>query len=541
MCSKSFAQTKYEWWFWGSNSNYMLGIGNNPSGFVYPTKSNYSLNINKVFAAAFHTYAIDSNSNLYSWGGNGIIGTLGLNSNKMYFDSPQKVENDNDWLKISSNDEHTIGLKKDKTLWAWGRNTIGQLGTGNYQSQIIPKMVNSLKIWKDISTGWQHSIALKNDSSIWIWGNNTFGELGLGLDSFNFNIPHKIDLNKWIKICAAANTSFGIQANGKLWCWGKNTLALGLSNQYNNDSVYFRSPHEIDNSTDWVDIVSSGTHTIALKKDGSIWSWGFNDGGQLGLDNYNNTAVPTKIGTQKDWVKIFVGSASSYAIKANGTLWGWGENRNWQLGLGSQISIVSKPTQIGTDSNWVELSCGALNVFAKRSIKNICNFKINSEPSDVAKFSGFAFFKLKANDTMKKMQWQTNLGTGWINLNNAGQYDRTNTDSLTVKNISLSNDGQLFRCIVFGVCGKDTTREAKLSVWGVGTNKMNNSKFSIHPNPVKNILKVEGLTNFSYRIETLTGQSILAGNTNENINTELLPTGVYILNISNQKVKFIKE
>lgn len=540
MFSKSFAQTKYEWWFWGSNSNYMLGIGNIASGFVYPTKSSYSLNINKFFTAAFHTYAIDSNSHLYSWGGNGIIGTLGLNSNKMYFDTPQKVENDNDWLKISSNDEHTIGLKKDYTLWAWGRNNLGQLGTGNYQSQIIPKMVNSLKIWKDISAGWQHSIALKNDSSIWAWGNNSYGELGLGLDSFDFNIPHKINGSKWIKICAAANTTFAIQANGKLWCWGKNTLALGLTNQF-KDSMYFKSPHEIDNSTDWVDISSSGTHTIALKKDGSIWGWGNNDGGQLGLNNYNNTAVPTKIGNQTDWVKIYVGSASSYAIKANGTLWGWGENRNWQLGLGSQISIINKPTQIGTDSNWVELSCGALNVFAKKSIKNICNFKIISEPSDVAKFSGFAFFRVKANDTIKKMQWQTNLGTGWINLNNAGQYDRTTTDSLTVKNISLSNDGQLFRCIVSGICGNDTTREAKLSIWGVSINKTINSKFRIHPNPVKNILSVEGLNNFSYTIETLTGQSILTGNTFENINTELLPSGVYILIISNQKVKFIKE
>jgi hypothetical protein len=170
-----------------------------------------------------------------------------------------------------------------------------------------------------------------------------------------------------------------------------------------------------------------------------------------------------------------------------------------------------------------------------------CSLKITQEPQDKGCFSGSTDFTLTTTDTTATYQWQTNQGTGWINLSNAGQYIAVTTDSLIVRNITNSNDGQLFRCVVSGVCGKDTTREVKLSVWGVSTNQTNNSKFRIHPNPVKNILTVEGLNNFSYTIETLTGQSILNGSTTENINTELLPTGVYILHISNQKVKFIKE
>jgi len=112
---------------------------------------------------------------------------------------------------------------------------------------------------------------------------------------------------------------------------------------------------------------------------------------------------------------------------------------------------------------------------------------------------------------------------------------------LVVKNITTSNDGQLFRCIAIGNCGKDTTREAKLSVWGVNLKKVTEQKISVYPNPVKNSLNITGLNNFYYEIQNLRGQSVLSGYSKGQIDIEMLKTGVYILDINNQKVKFIRE
>ncbi len=101
-------------------------------------------------------------------------------------------------------------------------------------------------------------------------------------------------------------------------------------------------------------------HTIALKSDGSLWSWGLNNSGQLGLGNTTSVNTPTRIGTGNNWVSIAAGNNTTMAIKADGTLWGWGNSFYGQLGLGAGGSgaSMSSPTQIGTSSNWAEVSEG---------------------------------------------------------------------------------------------------------------------------------------------------------------------------------------
>lgn len=170
-----------------------------------------------------------------------------------------------------------------------------------------------------------------------------------------------------------------------------------------------------------------------------------------------------------------------------------------------------------------------------------CSLTIQKHPQDKGCFGGNAYFIIKTTDTTAKYKWQTNQGTGWAEISNAGQYSGVTTDSLVVKNVTTSNDGQLFRCIVNGDCGKDTTREAKLSLWGANIKNVHKQKVSIYPNPVKNTLNVAGLSNFYYEIHNLTGQTLFYGFSKEQINTEILQSGVYILEINNQKIKFIKE
>ncbi len=171
-----------------------------------------------------------------------------------------------------------------------------------------------------------------------------------------------------------------------------------------------------------------------------------------------------------------------------------------------------------------------------------CSSTVLIEPSDCGKFNGNASFKFHVSDTTSKFQWQINQGTGWTNLNNAGQFSGTTLDSLIVKNITLSNDGQLFRCISTSNCGKNTSREAKLSVWGVNTNSIIKQAFTLSPNPVKDILNIQGVqTNANYQITNAIGQTCLQGKLTEKLDVSALKSGVYFFKTETGTQRFVKE
>lgn len=112
------------------------------------------------------------------------------------------------------------------------------------------------------------------------------------------------------------------------------------------------------NAQCWTDIVAGNYHALALQQDGTLYSWGSNRNGQLGNFNILNENTPIKVNNETDWIKIFAGYETSFAIKKNGTLWAWGENYSGQLGIGSHNNYKSYPLQVGTDSDWIQISSG---------------------------------------------------------------------------------------------------------------------------------------------------------------------------------------
>ena len=203
------------------------------------------------------------------------------------------------------------------------------------------------------------------------------------------------------------------------------------------------------------------------------------------------------------------------------------------LGIYSNIYINA----IGESSN--QLFVLGTNFIAYQTF---CSTLVIKEPENKGCFSGSIDFTLSTNDTSAKYQWQTNQGTGWLNLSNAGQYNGVATSKLSVNNVTSSNDGQLFRCIATGDCGKDTTREAKLSVWGVSVDQMGKLRYSISPNPVKDILNVDGVKLMSeYTIYSVAGKQVLSGVYTVPVDIGLLSPGVYLLSINGQIARFIKE
>ncbi|PSJ77255.1 hypothetical protein C7N43_09415 [Sphingobacteriales bacterium UPWRP_1] len=248
-----------------------------------------------------------------------------------------------EWMAATAGQDHSVALKRDGTLWAWGDNTYGQLGNGTNTREQIPVQIGTDNDWAAIASGIYHTVAIKTNGTLWAWGLGSSGQLGNGTFT-NSNIPVQIGTdNDWVSIRSKGYFTIALKSNGTLWAWGSNFFGqLG-----NGTNINSGVPVQAGTDTDWAAIAAGFGHTLAIKTNGTLWAWGYNNFGQTG----NSANTPAQIGTDTDWDKIFAGSAQSYAIKTNGTLWSWGRNSNGQLGIGNNTS-TNTPTQVGSDTDW---------------------------------------------------------------------------------------------------------------------------------------------------------------------------------------------
>jgi alpha-tubulin suppressor-like RCC1 family protein len=253
---------------------------------------------------------------------------------------------------ISAGQSHTVGIKTDGTLWAWGHNYFGQLGDGSTTTSYTPVQIGT-DTWASISAGNAHTVGIKTDGTLWAWGYNSNGQLGDGSGAYNKTTPVKIGTAKWTSISAGDSHTVGIKTDGTLWAWGYNS-----NGQLGDNSIINKTTPVPIGTSKWASVSAGGSHTLGIKTDGTLWAWGNNYSGQLG-DGSNSTkkTTPTQIGTA--WASISAGYAHSIGIKTDGTLWAWGSNSTGQLGDNSIINKTT-PVKIGTDT-WVGISTGQLH------------------------------------------------------------------------------------------------------------------------------------------------------------------------------------
>ncbi len=282
------------------------------------------------------------------------------------------------WSKIASSPFHSIAIANNGTLWAWGSNSHGQLGTGTSNDSNIPVQVGTANNWVSIAVGSNYTVALRStgvlgySNTLWAWGINTYGQLGDGT-LINKNVPIQIGTNtKWTQISAspqhvmAINDTNPLLITGSktLWGWGENSLGQ-LGNGITPDQT---TPIQIGTAIDWGQVSAGGFYSVAQKVDGRLFAWGSNFYGQLGINSTANTTIRTQIGTDADWSSNFVaGSGFTLAIKNNGTLWAWGENSLGQLGNGSTTDSLL-PIQIGTNNDWAKVDSGNAHSIALKTI-----------------------------------------------------------------------------------------------------------------------------------------------------------------------------
>ncbi len=414
-------------------------------------------------ATAYNNTFIFASNGVYSWGTN-QYGQLG-NGNTDIVATPINFANSDIWKSFSVGRIFSVGLKNDGTVWAWGDNSVGELGNGTTVSSNIPVQVGNDNDWIAISAGNHHTLALKSNGTLWGWGSNHTSQLaGSSADLYSTVPVQLVTDSDWEKICAGYFRSFGIKQNGTLWGWGSNYEGqIGVGTNY---SVYQIT--QIGGDSNWQSIeANNGATTIALKQDGTLWAWGNNEQGQMGNGTtYPNQNTPIQIGTDT-WMDIAVGAFFCAGLKSDGSLWHWGSY--------PPVPSGPTPTQFGNDTDWKEIAAGNFYAMALKNDNSLWG-------------------------------WGSNYN-GQLGIDNEMDYILTATQilgcNLGIKEHLLPN--------VF-----------------------------IYPNPASKVLFVKGNIPFrSFKIHDISGKLIISGNLeNKNkIHINRLPEGMYFVTLQHNELK----
>jgi len=344
----------YNLFAWGSNNSGQLGLGNTTT-YSSPKQVGSLITWASLGGGTGIGFAIKTDGTLWAWGFNSS-GELGL-GNTTNYSSPKQVGALTNWSNISSGGESTLAVKTDGTLWSWGYNGFGTLGLSNVTDYSSPKQVGSLTTWKKVYvTPQQGAAAIKTDGTLWTWGRNNYGQLGLGNTTY-YSSPKQVGaLTTWLAVTGAYFSMLAVKTDGTLWSWGlNNTGMLGL-----NNTTYYSSPKQVGALTNWSKVLGNNGgdcgNTGAVKTDGTLWMWGKNNYGQLGLGNTTNYSSPKQVGSLTNWSLGVITNNSTAVIKTDGTFWTWGRNNAGQLGLGSGAGDRSSPTQLGSSSPWLAVA-----------------------------------------------------------------------------------------------------------------------------------------------------------------------------------------
>ena len=250
-----------------------------------------------------------------------------------------------EWAAVSTGDDYTLALKKEGTLWTWGANDCGQLGLGGTIGRDVPTEVGSESDWAAVSGAGGSTLALKTDGTLWAWGYNGGGQLGLGsADNDAHATPRQVgSASDWAAVSVGEMCTLALKKDGTLWAWGDNSYGqLGLGSADNDAHA---TPRQVGSESDWAAVSASTYDTLALKKDGTLWAWGDNAHfGELGLGDTTDRHTPTQVGSASDWAAVSGRVDFTLALKNDGTLWAWGFDHSGQLGLGGPDNYDPHPT-----------------------------------------------------------------------------------------------------------------------------------------------------------------------------------------------------
>jgi|GEM_PF-2593930 len=333
-------------------------------------------------------------------------------------------------------------------LWTWGGNNSGQIGDGTYNNVTIPKQIGSTLAWSAFGSGGYNISALQTNGSLWTWGDNVSGQLGNGTTTASTTPAQVASATNWafVSRSAMATLSLAIKSDGTMWGAGSNTFL---------NSATFT---QIGSANNWgyVSHNTNGTNDVALaiRSDGTLWAIGDNSMSQFGNGTTTSSATFVQIGTGSNWAQVEVSQHAVAALKTDGTLWVAG-NDNWSDGEVAGVAVggvASSFVQVGTGTNWLKLSAGAVHFLALKNDGTLWGWGLGDGLGQGAGSSGAAY----------PTPVQIGTGTSWKKIS-AGDW----------WSVALKSDGTVWTCgyNAYGQLGNGTlTSNYTLQQVGTSTN-----------------------------------------------------------------------
>jgi len=267
---------------------------------------------------------------------------------------------------IDAGNTHVLAIRADGTLWAWGDNTHGQLGLsenpgGATRAHSIPQNVRVGDASSVVlaAAGAAHSLAIDDEGRLWAWGRGAKGRLGLG-DTEDRTAPVQVNTaaqHSWQAISAGGGHSLALASDGTLWAWGENGFGqLGVGNRDNQNlpqQVSFAGGPSV-----WKAIAAGSDFSLALSDTGRLYAWGNGAHGRLGLGAISSHTRPQLVGDAgMQWDSVSAGWNHVLALRSDGSLWAWGSSEAGQLGTGAR-GLRTTPARVTEASNWISISAG---------------------------------------------------------------------------------------------------------------------------------------------------------------------------------------
>lgn len=347
--------------------------GSDASGF------DFSVTRHGTMATTTHTVLLKNDGTVWAWGNNGSgqVGN-GLTAESVY--PPVQVLSG--VKAVSAGNDFTLAVKNDGTVWAWGNNNLGQLGTdpATLASSTTPVQVNGLAGAIAVAAGVNHAVALKSDGTVWAWGNNGSGQLGIAVTTLAYRAtPAQVNgLSMVTAISAGFGYTLALRTGGTVWAWGNNSNGQ-LGNGRTTNST---SPVQVPGLQNIMTFSAGYDHAVVLLnqlKDTSVWTWGKNDHGQLGDGSVKDRSTPVKVNGLSYVTDVAAGVDHTVIVNVDGTVWAWGNNDRGQLGTDSTtLASSATPVRVSEVSGAMAVAAGSYDTVVEKGDGSLLAWGNNS-------------------------------------------------------------------------------------------------------------------------------------------------------------------
>jgi alpha-tubulin suppressor-like RCC1 family protein len=315
----------------------------------------------QVSAGIAFSLGVRTNGTAWAWGYNSQ-GQLGDNTTVSRSSPVSVVGGFLDWCQVSASrgvSANSLGVRQNGTAWAWGSGSVGILGDNTIVSKSSPvSVIGGFTDWCQVSAGDLYSLAVRQNGTAWAWGFNNLGQLG---DNTVVDKSSPVSVvggfTDWCQISAGNSHSLAVRQNGTAWAWGSaNDGALG-----DNTIVSKSSPVSvIGGFTNWCQVSAGIAFSLGVRTNGTAWAWGFNGQGRLGDNSATAKSSPVSVvGGFTDWCQVSTGASFSLALRQNGTAWAWGYANSGRLGDNSIVDKSSPVSVAGGFCDWCQVSAGS--------------------------------------------------------------------------------------------------------------------------------------------------------------------------------------